>query len=99
MIKVPLEHGNTFDSAGFSTCLFRYFFKIKDQFKTDTWNNIISCLHSECYFDVELYSVEPYIAPDDANFVSVSQPVSNMFFQVYVAPTPRNPMLADNMKK
>lgn len=99
MMKVSLESGNIFDGAGISKDLLDYFLEIKGQFKADICRIMILYLYGGYYFDIDLDVVEPYIAPDDINFVTVSQPVSNIFFQAFIASTPRHPILADNIKK
>jgi len=76
-----------------------YFFTVKGAFKADICRIAVLYLYGGYYFDIDIQVIEPYLASPDVSFVTADNLIAKVFFQAFIASSPKHPVLADNLEK
>jgi len=79
--------------------LLNYFSILEMASKADICRIAVLYLYGGYYFGIEIDVVEPFIASPEVSFVTVENRISKVFFQAFIASSPKHPILADNLNK
>lgn len=66
-------------------------------FKSDLCRLAVLYLHGGYYFDIDMEVIQPILLGDEISFSSATSTIRPVFFQSYLASTPRHPIIRRNL--